>query len=68
MDYKRALNELFQARQQLSEVIKNFESLRQGKQPPPLSRRGRKRMPAAERQIVSERMRNYWASRRRNNA
>jgi hypothetical protein len=35
MDYKRALNELYQARQQLSEVIKNLESLRQGKQPCP---------------------------------
>ena len=67
MDYEHALNELYQARQQLSEVIKNLESLRQGKQPPPLSRRGRKSMPAAERQIVSERMRNYWASRRCNN-
>ena len=66
MDYKRALNELYQARQQLSEVIRNLESLRQGKQPPPLSRRGRKSMPAAEREVVSKRMRNYWASRRRN--
>jgi hypothetical protein len=68
MDYKCALNELYQERQQLGEVIKNLESLQQGKQPHPLSRRGRKSMPAEEREIVSERMRNYWASRRRNNA
>ena len=36
MDYKRALNELYQERQQLGEVIKNLESLQQGKQPQPL--------------------------------
>ena len=68
MDYKRALNELYQELHRLGEVIKNLESLRQGKQPQPLSRRGRKSMPAAERQIVSERMRNYWASRRHKQA
>ena len=60
MDYKRALKELYKERQQLGEVIKNLESLQQGKQPPPRPGRGRKSMPAAEREVVSKRMRNYW--------
>ena len=65
MDYKHALNELYRERHQLGEIIKNLELLMQGKQGPRVSKRGRKNMPAAERQMVSERMRNYWASRRR---
>ena len=68
MDYKSALNELYQELHRLGEVIKNLESLKQRKQPQPLSRRGRKSMPVSERQIVSERMRNYWASRRHKQA
>jgi hypothetical protein len=64
MDYRMALDELYRERRRLDEVIKNLEALVQGKQPPPLSRRGRKSMSEDERQVVAERMRRYWASRR----
>jgi len=64
MDYWETLNELYRERQRLDKVIQNLESLVEGKQPPPISRRGRKNMSDAERHIVSERMRNYWAARR----
>jgi hypothetical protein len=64
MDYRTALDELYRERRRLDEVIKNLEALVQGKQPPPLSRRGRKSMSEDERQVVAERMRKYWASRR----
>jgi hypothetical protein len=64
MDYQGALEELYQERQRLDKVIRNLEALLHGKQPPPLSTRGRKSMSESERKIVSERMRNYWASRR----
>lgn len=64
MDYRTALDELYRERRRLDEVIKNLEALVQGKQPPPLSRRGRKSMSEDERQLVAERMRKYWASRR----
>ncbi len=47
MDYKRALNELYQELHRPGEVIKNLEFLRQAKQPRRLSRRGRKSMPAS---------------------
>lgn len=64
MDYRTALDELYRERRRLDEVIKNLEALVQGKQPPPLSRRGRKSMSEDERQVVAERMRKYWAARR----
>lgn len=67
MDYQGALNELYRERQQLDEVIRNLEALVGGRQPSPLARRGRKSMPDAERRVVAERMRNYWASRRSEN-
>ena len=50
MDYRTALDELYRERRRLDEVIKNLEALVQGKQPPPLSRRGRKSMSEDERQ------------------
>ena len=49
MDYTRALNELYEERHRLGEVIRSIESLTQRKQPPALSRRGRKSMSASER-------------------
>ena len=65
MDYLGALEELYQERQRLDKVIRNLEALLEGRQPPPLSTRGRKSMAESERKLVSERMRNYWASRRK---
>ena len=64
MDYLGALEELYQERQRLDKVIRNLEALLHGEQPPPLSTRGRKSMSEGERKVVSERMKNYWASRR----
>ena len=64
MDYWATLEELNRERARLDKVIKSLEALAGGRQPAPISRRGRKSMSEAERRIVSERMRNYWASRR----
>ena len=64
MDYWYALRELYQERERLTTVIRNLEALVEGKQPGPLSRRGRKQMLPEERAQVSERMRKYWAARR----
>jgi hypothetical protein len=64
MDFWEALAELHKERERLSVVIRNLESLMQGKEVGPISRRGRKGMSAEERSQVSERMRKYWAERR----
>lgn len=64
MDFWRAVQELHRERERLSTVIRNLETLVEGRQPTPISRRGRKSMSPAERAEVSERMRNYWARRR----
>lgn len=66
MDYWSALQELCQELQRIDRVIANLEALKEGK--PAVSAgatRGRKSMPDAERRVVAERMRKYWASRRR---
>ena len=64
MDYWGALRELQEELQRVDRVIHNLEMLAAGKPAPMLNRRGRKNMSPAERKVVSERMRNYWASRR----
>ena len=64
MDYWGALGELQQELQRIDRVIQNLEMLAAGKPAPMMNRRGRKNMSSAERKLVSERMRNYWASRR----
>jgi hypothetical protein len=64
MDYWAALQELNQERKRLDTLIRTLESLVEGDRPPHLGRRGRKGMPAHERKLVSERMKNYWAARR----
>lgn len=68
MDYWETLSELYRERQRLDKVIENLEMLVGGKQPAPISRRGRKNMSDEERHLVSERMRNYWAARREKKA
>jgi len=64
MDYWGTLNELYLERQRLDKVIRHLEALVGGGKSESLSRRGRKSMSEAERKLVAERMRNYWASRR----
>jgi hypothetical protein len=70
MDLYKAIQDLYAEKEKLEQVIASLEELqRAGGAPPKLprtgSRRGRKTMDAGERQEVSERMKKYWADRRR---
>src|SRR3978361_1958873 len=66
MDVLKALRELYLEKTRLDRLIAICES-KINEQDRRLSRskRGRKSMSMDERKIVSERMRNYWASRRK---
>ncbi len=70
MDLYKAIQELYAEKERLERVIASLEELqRTSAQVPgvPLAakRRGRKSMSEAERKIVSERMKQYWSSRKR---
>jgi len=70
MDLDKAIQELYAERKRLERVIASLEELqRSARAVPPLTesvnRRGRKFMDGRERQEVSERMRKYWAARRK---
>lgn len=70
MDLYKAIQELYEEKARLERVIASLEELQRAGSdapaPPPVaSRRGRKSMTPAERQEVSERMKNYWAGRRK---
>ncbi len=70
MDLYKAIQDLYAEKEKLERVITSLEELQQaGGSVPALSgtgkRRGRKSMDAKERQEVSERMKKYWASRRK---
>lgn len=67
MDIDKTLAQLREERACLIAIIEQLESLdfQNGRPNPPASRRGRKSMGAAERREVSERMKKYWASRRK---
>jgi len=69
MDLLKAIQELYEERKRLDGAIAALESVLNdnggapaAKQP---KRRGRKSMSRDERQKVSERMRKYWAARRK---
>lgn len=65
MDLSKTIQELYTEKERIDEVIASLEQfLASGGQGPMRRRRGRKSMGADERQVVSERMRTYWASRR----
>jgi len=64
MDLYKAIQELTAQKRQIDLAIATLEALIRGETAPPKSRRGRKNMSEAERRVVSERMRAYWASRR----
>jgi len=69
MDLYKAIQELYGEKERLERVIASLEELQRtaGVTPAPpsgLKRRGRKSMPAGEREKVSERMKAYWAARR----
>ena len=69
MDLKEVIEHLYAERERLERVIAALEELhRKGGVPSAKKasgRRGRKSMEARERQEVSERMKRYWASRRK---
>ncbi len=62
MDYSKVLRELRADKAKLDTAIATLESLIGGKGEP--ITRSRKGMSENQRKEVSERMRNYWASRR----
>ena len=71
MDLYKAIQDLYAEKEKLERVIASLEDLQRaaggGIPPMPKSgkRRGRKSMDAKERQEVSERMKKYWANRRK---
>lgn len=70
MDLYKTIQDLYAEKEKLERVIASLEELQQttGSVPLPPSvgkRRGRKSMGANERQEVSERMKRYWANRRK---
>ena len=70
MDLYKTIQDLYAEKEKLERVIASLEELQQttGSVPMPSlggKRRGRKSMGAKERQDVSERMKKYWASRRK---
>jgi hypothetical protein len=69
MDVLKALRELYLEKTRLDRLIAICESkIKEQDRRLSRSKRGRKSMSADERKIVSERMRNYWASRRKSKA
>jgi len=68
MDLNKVIRDLHDELEKLNQVIlavKTYEST--GTMPVP-RRRGRKAMSEEERQVVSERMKRYWAKRREGKA
>jgi hypothetical protein len=66
MDYWAAIRDLYLNKQRLEKAIATLEALSEGeKVEEPVSQRGRKSMPKEEREEVSERMKRYWAARRK---
>jgi hypothetical protein len=66
MDLIKAIRDLREELQKINQVIASLEQFQSTGTLPGPRRRGRKSMPKEERQLVSERMRKYWASRRQN--
>jgi len=70
MDLYKAIQELYSEKEKLERVIASLEELQRAASVAPVTskgakRRGRKSMNARERQEVSERMKKYWAGRRK---
>ncbi len=73
MDIMKAIEELRNQKARLDEVIAHLEALtlkRSGQEVilPARGRRGRKHMDPKEREIVSQRMKDYWAKRRKSSS
>ena len=70
MDLFKAIQELYAEKERLERVIASLEELQRSAGAVPavtegVKRRGRKFMDPKERQEVSERMKKYWAARRK---
>ena len=68
MDLHKTIRALYQQKEKLERVIASLEELQHtagAVAPQAGSRRGRKSMLAEERAEVSERMKKYWAGRRK---
>ena len=65
MDLNKAISELHEELRKLNLVIESLEDLTRTGRLAIEKRRGRKSMSEEERRLVSERMKNYWAGRRR---
>jgi hypothetical protein len=65
MDLTRAIRDLHEELDKLNQVIASLEQFQSTGTLPALPRRGRKSMGENERQIVSVRMKQYWAGRRK---
>lgn len=71
MDLFKAIRELYEEKRRIDQVITNLEALtvrRDGVEKAPTKtarRRGRKGMTEDERAEVSQRMKEYWSSRRK---
>jgi len=65
MDLNQAIRDLYKELNKLNQVIASLEELERTGVLPAAARRGRKSMGREERLLVSERMKKYWAGRRR---
>ena len=69
IDLRKVLKDLYTQRERLEHVITSLEALQQGSAAglprEKKTNRGRKSMGAEERREVSDRMRKYWAARRK---
>jgi len=70
MDLYKAIQDLYAEKEKLERVIASLEELQRNaglepELPKAMRRRGRKSMGTKERQEVSERMKKYWANRRK---
>jgi len=65
MDVEKILRECYRQKELLERTIDLLEELLSSESPKPSKRRGRKNMGPEERREVSERMKKYWASRRK---
>ena len=67
MDLYKAIRTLHEERERLDKLIQSITEMRArgaALRPAARPRRGRRKMSAAQRREVSERMKRYWASRR----
>jgi hypothetical protein len=69
MDLYKAIQELYAEKERLERVIASLEELQRTTVqlpglPSATKRRGRKSMSDAERKVVSQRMKEYWSSRK----